>query len=95
MNTERLPDLLLNGKLLHCRPIEGGPIIEAQIIPSEEELTPTFKKAIICPVRMPHSKCGLRIIYESKGRRCQYYKGDSCGAYQIIGPEMDKKSGRD
>jgi len=89
---ERILVSLLNGKFLHCRPIDGGPIIKAQIIPSEVESTSTFKVAIVCPARLPSSKCQLRIDAGSKDNRCLYYKGDSRGEYQIIGPGMDKKS---
>ncbi len=92
MDIERIPNSLLNGESLHCRPVDGGPIIKAQIIPFERESTPTFKVAIICPARRPRSKCELRIRAGSENDYCQYYKGDSRGEYQIIGPGMDKKS---
>lgn len=92
MEIERLPNSLLNGKFLHCQPVEGGPIVEAQIIPSEGESTPTFKVAIICPARQPCSKCKLRIRADSGDDYCLYWRGDSLGSYQIIGPGMDKKT---
>ena len=94
MKIEILPDSLLNGKFLHCRPVKGGPIVEAQIHPSEGESTPTFKVAIICSARQPCSKCELRISVGSRDDHCQYWKGDSLGGYQIIGPDMDKKSNK-
>ncbi len=92
MGIERIPDSLLNGEFLHCRPVEGGSIVEAKIIPSLGESTPTFKVAIICPARQYNSKCDLRIRAGSEEDHCQYYKGDSRGEYQIIGPGMDNKS---
>ena len=93
MDLERLPDSLLGGKHLHCRPVEDGPIVEAQIFPSEGEL-PTARVVIVCGARLPCSKCTLRVESGSEDDHCQYYKGDSLGGYQIIGPEMDKKSDR-
>ena len=86
MEIERLPNALLYGKLLHCRPVEDGSIVVAQIIPSEEESTPTFKVAIVCGARRPCSKCELRMSVGSGDDHCRYWKGDSLGAYQIIGP---------
>ena len=91
MGIERIPNSLLKGEFLHCQPVNGGPIIKAQIIPFEGESTPTFKVAIICPARRPSSKCELRIRAGSVDDYCQYYKGDSRGEYQIVGPGMDKK----
>jgi len=89
---EILPESLLKGEFLHCRPVKGGPIVEAQIVPSEDEPL-TFKVAIICPQRRPSSKCGLRDRPGVRGpRRCLWFKGDSKGLYQIIGLGMDKKS---
>jgi len=91
MKIERLPDSLLNGKFLHCQPAEGGSVIKAPIISSDES-TPTFKVAIICPARRPSSKCELMIREGNGDDQCHYYKGDSRSEYQIIGPGMDKKS---
>ncbi len=93
-NMERIPASLLKGEFLHCRPVDSGPIIKAPIIPSDGASTPTFKVAIICPARQPSSKCQLRIESESGDGYCHYYKGDSRGEYQIIGPGMDKKQMR-
>lgn len=93
MIIERLPSSLLNGEHLHCRPVKGGPIIEATIVPSDDESTPTFRVAIVCPARRADSKCGLRDRLGIRGpRRCLWYRGDSLGEYQIIGPDADKKS---
>ncbi len=92
MKIEILPHSLLNGRFLHCRPVKGGPIVEAQILPFEGELTPSFDVVIVCGERQPRSKCGLRISAGSKDNHCQYWKGDSLDRYQIIGPNMDKKS---
>jgi len=93
MKIEILPESLLNGEHLYCRPVKGGPIVEAQIVHSEDESTPTFKIAIICPQRQPRSVCGLRDRPGIRGpRRCLWYEGDSHGEYQIIGPNMDMKS---
>ena len=94
MEIERLPNSFLNGNFLHCRPVEDGRIVEAQILPSEEESTPTFKVGIICPAREPRSRCRLRIRAGSGDDHCQYWRGDSLGEYQIIGPDMDKKSNK-
>ena len=98
MKQEILPNSLLNGKYLHCRPVENGPIIEAPILPSEGELTEgeiTIARVIIvCEARRSRSKCEMKIIAGSKDDHCQYYKGDSLGGYQIIGPGMDNKSTR-
>jgi hypothetical protein len=94
MKIEILPDTLLNGRFLHCQPVEGGPIVKAQILPSDRELTPTFKVAVVCGARRPCSKCELRMNAGSEDDHCQYWKGDSLGGYQIIGPGMDKKSDR-
>jgi|GEM_PF-2229636 len=93
MKIERLTRSLLNGKFLHCQPIEGGPIVEAQIFPTEGELTPT-NVVIVCGSRQARSKCELKIRGGSKDDHCWYWKGDSLGEYQIIGPNMDKKSDR-
>lgn len=89
MNIDRLPDSLLNGTFLHCRPIENGQIVEAQIVPVEEEVT-TFKVALVCLARLPSSKCLLRLGAHGGKGRCLYYKGDSRGSYQIIGPNVEK-----
>jgi hypothetical protein len=91
MEIDRLSDSLLNGRFLQCRPVENGPVVEAHVIPSEGDLAPTFKVAIICPERRPSSKCELRSVDCSWNDYCLYYKGDSRGNYQIIGPNMDKK----
>ena len=91
MEIDRLTDSLLNGRLLHCQPVENGPIIEARVIPIGDDSTPAFKKAIVCPARRACSECELRIRAGSENKHCQYYKGDSRGLYQIIGPDMDKK----
>lgn len=93
MKIEILPDSLLKGRSLHCRPVEGGPVVNAQIVRLEDESAPTFKLAIICPQRRPGSVCGLRNRPGVRGsRRCLWHKGDSLGVYQIIGPGMDKKT---
>jgi hypothetical protein len=93
MNIEIIPESLLHGEHFHCRPIKGGPIVEAPIVRSEDESTPTIKVAIICPQWRPSSKCGLRDKPGVRGPRyCFWYRGDSLGVYQIIGPGMDKKS---
>ncbi len=91
MEILRLDESLLNGKLLHCQPVEGGPVVEARIIPASEEL-PTVKVIIACPARRAGSKCELLIRSKKNHGHCLYYKGDSLGLYQIIGPEMHKKS---
>lgn len=88
---ERIPISLLQGKFLHCQPVDNGPTIEAQVIPSDTEVTPMFKVAIVCPARLSRSKCQLRVEARSEGSHCLYYKGDSRGDYQIIGPGMDNK----
>ena len=94
MKIEILPDSLLNGKCLHCKPVVDGPTVEAMIVRSDEKLTPAFIWAILCPQRRPKSKCGLRDRPGVRGPRyCLWFKGDSLGVYQIIGPGMDKKSG--
>ena len=90
---ERIPKSLLNGEFLHCRPVEGGAVIEASIIPSDGGETPLFKVGIVCPARRPESKCVVRKFIEGGDGFCHYYKGDSLGDYQIIGPRMDKKIG--
>lgn len=92
MKIEIIPDSLLNGKLLHCRPIRGRSKVEAQIIPSEGESSPSFEKVIICPARQPRSQCGERMKAGLSNAYCHYWRGDSLGVYQIIGPDMDKKS---
>ena len=89
MKIDRLPPSLLQGKNLHCRPVDGGQIIKAKIFDSED--TPTFKKVIVCPARRSGSKCQLRIKAGDGGGYCHYYRGDSRGDYQIIGPGMDEK----
>jgi len=89
---ERILASLLKGDFLHCRPVEGGLTIMAPIIPFDEEETPTFKVVIVCPKRIPSSKCQLRVELGDGDGHCHYYKGDSRGEYQIIGPGMDKKS---
>lgn len=91
MEIDRIPPELLNGKSLHCQPVEDGPILEASIF-SSEGLLPTAKFVIVCPARLPGSKCELRIKSKSDNAACLYYKGDSMGDYQIIGLDMDKKS---
>ena len=91
MGIERIPAELLNGKSLHCQPVEGGPVLEAPIF-SSEGLLPTARFVVVCPARIPGSKCDLRVKAKSDNTFCQYYKGDSMGDYQIIGPGMDKKS---
>ena len=92
MDIERLPSSLLNGNFLHCRPVEGCPIVEAPIVQIEDGSTPTFKVAIVCLARRPCSKCELKTIAGSRDDNCQYWKGDSRGEYQIVGPNMDEKS---
>lgn len=91
-NMERIPASLLRGDFLHCRPVDGGPTVKAQIIPFDGESTPTFKVAIVCPERRASSKCHLRMKTGSGDDYCHYYKGDSRGDYQIVGPGMDKKT---
>ena len=53
---------------------------------------PHSKKAIVCPARRACSECELRIKAGIEDRHCQYWRGDSRGLYQVIGPDMDKKS---
>lgn len=84
MSGERLSLSLLNGDFLHCRPVEGKLIVEAVIVSVGEEM-PFVEKAIVCPSRIPSSRCQMR-----KGDYCHWYKGDGFG-YMIIGPGMDKK----
>lgn len=92
MKIEILLESLLNGQHLHCRPVKGGPIVNAQIVRSDESI-PTFKVAIICPQRRSRGVCGLRDRPHVRGpRRCLWYKGDSRRVYQIIGPGMEKKT---
>lgn len=92
MKIERLPNSLLNGKFLHCRPVEHGPIVEGVIIPCEGY--PAFRVLIMCPARKPRSICGLRMGIRKNDNHCLYRKGDSHGEYQIIGPDADLKSDR-
>ncbi len=93
MKIEMLTESLLQGDHFHCRPVKKGPIVEALIIPSEDDSTPTFRTAIICPYRRAKSYCGLRDRPGVPGpRRCLWYKGDSRGLYQIVGPGMDNKT---
>lgn len=93
MKTEILPELLLNGERLYCRPVKGKETVEARIVHSEGKSTPTFKVVIICPQRQSESVCGLRDRDGVRGpRRCLWFKGDSLGLYQIIGLGMDKKT---
>ncbi len=90
MNIEVLPKSLLNGKHIHCRPIEDGPVVKAQIIPVGEESIINY--AIICPARRSSSKCALMVKGKINNGFCQYYKGDGLeGGYQIIGPGADEK----
>lgn len=92
MKAEILPESLLRGEHLHCRPVKKGPVVETLIIPSEDGSTPTFKVAIVCSQRRPSSYCGLRDRPGIRGpRRCLWWEGDSRGVYQVIGPNMDKK----
>ncbi len=83
--TERIPTPLLKGVFLHCRPVEGGPTVKAPIVPSDEETTPAFKVAIVCPARQSRSKCQLRVELGDGDGYCHYDRGDSRGEYQIIG----------
>ena len=80
---------LLNGKSLHCRPVEEGPVIEAQVIPTDS--IGSFNKVIICAARLPNSKCALLIKAGINGGFCRYYRGDGRGVYQIVGLDMDNK----
>lgn len=90
MTIEVLPKSMLNGKNIHCRPIEDGPVVKAQIIPVGEEAIINY--AIICPARRSSSKCALRIERNNNKGSCQYYKGDGLETgYQIIGPGADEK----
>ncbi|HET7099152.1 MAG TPA: hypothetical protein VFI61_02900 [Patescibacteria group bacterium] len=91
MKIDRLPDSLLNGKFLHCKPVENGLVVEAKILPSGGEL-PMARVVIVCPFRMPRSKCELLVNAENNDDHCLYYKGDSRGGYQIIGPNMGEKT---
>lgn len=84
MDIERLTGPLLNGNFLHCRPVEGGPIIGAPIVRFEDGSTPAFRVIIVCPARGPMSKCELRTRVGGDGR-CLYWRGGSRGEYQIIG----------
>jgi len=90
MNIEILPDSLLNGEFLHCRPVEGGPITEAAIAPLQKEGLSTSKIIIVCGKRQPCSKCTARVNAGVEDTYCQYYKGDGY-RYQIIGRGMDRK----
>jgi len=94
INMERIPALLLKSNHLHCRPVGDGPIIKADIVSFEDEQQPTFKVVVVCPVRRPSSKCQLREETEGEDGHCLYYRGDSCGEYQILGPGMGNKSDR-
>lgn len=94
MKIDRLPASLLNGDFLHCQPIKGGEVAAAKIIQSDADQTPTFEKAIVCPARMSLSRCALRVAANNKDKHCLYYRGDSKGVYQIIGPGMDQESDR-
>lgn len=92
MEILRLQESLLKGNFLHCQPVENGPIIEASIDhPSENEL-PFVKIVIVCPARKASSKCALLSGKGGDSGYCHYYRGDSQGLYQIIGPGMDEKS---
>lgn len=90
MKVDRLPPSVLNGKFLHCQPVENGQIVEAQIIPTDGQL-PTARVVIVCPVRIPGSKCKLRMKTEEGNQFCIWYKGDSLGDYQVIGLGMVNK----
>lgn len=82
MNIEIIPESLLNGEHFYCRPVKNKPTVVAQIVHPEDEATPTFKVAIICPQRRAGSKCGLRDRSGVRGpRHCLWYKGDSLGVY--------------
>lgn len=93
MKTEVLPGSLLMGQVLRCQPTEDGPVSIAPIITIEPGLTPV-KKIIVCLARRPDSKCVLRMRAGDGDGRCHYWRGDSQGEYQIIGPGMHKKLDR-
>lgn len=98
MKIDVLLESLLQGEHFHCKPVKREPMVEAQIISFELEddsIFPAFKKMIVCSQRRSKSYCGLRDRPGFPGpRRCLWYRGDSGGLYQIIGPGMDKKSDR-
>lgn len=93
MNIERLPQSMLQGDFLHCRPMEGGQIVKAPILSTEGKLAGT-QVVIVCPARLSSSKCGIRENTENTDDKCLYYRGDSVSGYQIIGPGMENKSKR-
>jgi hypothetical protein len=84
---ERLPGSLLKGDFLHCKPVDGGPVVKAQIFPAGDEL-PLVEKVIVCPARVHSSGCKLR-----GGNYCHWYKGDGFG-YMIIAPDSHLRSKR-
>jgi hypothetical protein len=89
MGLRRLPETLLRGQYLHCRPSVGGPVIEARIVPGgEDALVRVF---IVCSERLPCSNCRVRVREGDHSRRCHYWRGDGLGHYRIVGPGMDQK----
>lgn len=73
-----MPNSLLGGRFLHCRPSKESKIIAAPIFHTDD--IPVTNNIIVCPMRLPASKC------DSTGTYCHYWRTP-----YIIGPDMDKK----
>jgi len=90
MEIIKIPMSMLNGKCLHCRPVENGKVYETII---RRDIPGGIVSVFIdCKQRMPESRCLAR--QGQKDPCCLWWRGDGYfESYQIVGPGMDKKKG--
>jgi len=80
---KEIPDCLLQGDHIHCRPVKNRPMVEAVVVRTGEEI-PVTDKVIVCPVRSAASCCLLRA--KMSDPHCLYPS-----TKYIIGPGMAEK----
>ena len=65
---QEIPESLLQGTHIHCRPVSKGPTIEAAIIRTDESVVTDI--VIVCPAAISIRRCLLR--KDMSDNRCRY-----------------------
>lgn len=80
---KEIPDCLLQGDHIHCRPVKNRPMVEAVVVRTGEEI-PVTDKVIVCPARSAASRCLIR--QKMSDNYCRFP-----ATKYIIGPGADLK----
>jgi hypothetical protein len=75
---QEIPEEMMHGPHIHCRPVRRGPMVEATVVTTRESAV--TNKLVICPARMSNTGCLMRQFMNEP--LCLYP-----GTKYIIGPE--------